>query len=263
MAEPEMSKVPYQPTLKLNEFEGPLDLLLHLIRQSKMDIYDIKIAEITDQYMNYLAENQQHQLEIAGEYFVMAATLMAIKSQMLLPTPPEETDEEDTVDEEDPRAELVEQLLEYQRYKQAAESLKGKEEERSLEYTREAMAVPKGLVHEQVAPGVTIDQLQSAFAKILERHQFHEPEIKNVRPEKVTVAQRIAAVVEQVTKPVRFVDLFQDDVSRDNLITTFMAVLELTRHEVVRINQTTMFGPLIVVPGPKNEEYRNEQSSKN
>lgn len=262
MVKPALANLPYQPTIKLNEFEGPLDLLLHLIRQSKMDIYDIKIAEITDQYMNYLAENKKHQLEIAGEYFVMAATLMSIKSQMLLPTPPSEADEE-TEDEEDPRAELVEQLLEYQRYKQAAEDLKGKEEQRQMEYTREAMAVPKEYVQERVAPGVTVDQLQAAFAKILERYQFEEPEIKNVRPERITVAERIQAVVNQVTGPTRFVDLFQDDVTRDNLITTFMAVLELTRHEVVRINQATMFGPLIVIPGPKNEEYRNEQSSQN
>ena len=82
-----------------------------------------------------------------------------------------------------------------------------------------------------------------------------------MRPERITVAERIQAVVQQVTKPVRFVDLFQDDVSRDNLVTTFMAVLELTRHEVVKISQTTMFGPMIVIPGPRNEEYRNEQSS--
>ncbi|WP_251546752.1 segregation and condensation protein A [Limosilactobacillus caecicola] len=262
MADSSMAKLPYQPTLKLNQFEGPLDLLLHLIRQSKMDIYDIQIAEITDQYMKYLAANQRHQLEIAGEYFVMAATLMAIKSQMLLPTPPQEEDEEPE-EEEDPREELVQQLLEYQRYKQAAEDLKGKEEHRQMEYTREAMAVPRDLVQERVAPGVTIDQLQAAFGKILERYQFKEPEIKNVRPERVTVAERIAAVVKQVTHPVRFVDLFADDQSRDNLVTTFMAVLELTRHKVVRINQSVMFGPLIVVPGPKNEEYRNEQSSKN
>ncbi|EEU30788.1 ScpA/B protein [Limosilactobacillus coleohominis 101-4-CHN] len=260
MAEAELVNLPYQPTLKLNEFEGPLDLLLHLIRQSKMDIYDIKIAEITDQYMKYLAENQRYRLEIAGDYFVMAATLMAIKSQMLLPSPPAD-EEENSEPEEDPRAELVEQLLEYQRYKKAAENLKDKEEQRQMEYTREAAGVPDGFVQEQVAPGVTIDQLQAAFAKILARYNFKEPEIKNVRPERITVAERIQAVVHQVTKPVRFVDLFQDDVSRDNLITTFMAVLELTRHEIVKISQTTMFGPLIVIPGPRNEEYRNEQSS--
>ncbi len=87
----------------------------------------------------------------------------------------------------------------------------------------------------------------------MERHRFKEPEIENVRPERVTVAQRIKSVVEQVTRPTRFVDLFQDDVTRDNLVTTFMAVLELTRHEIVQINQSQMFGPLIVIPGPKNE----------
>ncbi|WP_295731604.1 ScpA family protein [uncultured Limosilactobacillus sp.] len=263
MVKPELANLPYQPTLKLSDFEGPLDLLLHLIRQSKMDIYDIRIADITDQYMKYLAENERYRLEIAGDYFVMAATLMSIKSQMLLPSPPQEEAEETETAEGDPRAELVEQLLEYQRYKQAAKNLKGREEQRQMEYTREAASVPAELIQEKVAPGVTINQLQSAFAKILKRYRFEEPEIKNVRPERITVAQRIAAVVKQVTQPMRFVDLFQDDVSRDNLVTTFMAILELTRHEVVQINQSVMFGPLIVMPGPRNEEYRNEQSSEN
>lgn len=262
MTKPALTKLPYQPTLKLADFEGPLDLLLHLIRQSKMDIYDIQITEITEQYMAYLKETRKHRFEIAGEYFVMAATLMSIKSKMLLPTPPVEEDDQPT-EEEDPRAELVEQLLEYQRYKQAAQDLKGKEEKRQKEYTREAMTVPQNFVHEQVAPGVSIDQLQSAFVKILQRYQVAPPEINNVKPEKVTVAERMTAVVQQVTSPVRFVDLFNDDVSRDNLITTFMAVLELTRHQVVKVSQTTLFGPLIVMPGPNNEEYRDEQSSKN
>lgn len=257
MAQTTIAKLPFQPTLKLNDFEGPLDLLLHLIRQSKMDIYDIQIAEITDQYMSYLKETKKHRLEIAGEYFVMAATLMSIKSKMLLPTPPA-TEDPQPEEEADPREELVEQLLEYQRYKQAAQDLKGKEQQRQKEYTREAMAAPANLTHEQVAPGVTLDQLQEAFEKILRRHQEPMPTIENVKPEKVTVAERMTKVIQQVQSPVRFVDLFQDDVSRDNLITTFMAVLELTRHQVVKVSQTALFGPLIVMPGSKYEEERHE-----
>lgn len=261
MANKPLAQLPYQPTLKLSDFEGPLDLLLHLIRQAKMNIYDIQIVQITNQYMHYLQENQQHRLEIAGEYFVMAATLMDIKSKMLLPQPPVEEDND--ADEEDPRDELVEQLLEYERYKKAAQNLKDKEQERQQEYTREAMVAPKGLVHEQVAPGVSLDQLQQAFAKILKRHNVEQPEIENVKPEKITVAQRIAKVIRQVKAPTRFIDLFQDDRTRDNLITTFMAVLELTRHEALTISQGQMFGPLIVTPGVKNKEYLNEQSSQN
>lgn len=257
MSNHDLVELPFQPTIKINDFEGPLDLLLHLIRQSKMDIYDIRIAEITDQYMKFLADTKKHRLEIAGEYFVMAATLMAIKSQMLLPKPPQD-EEEAPEEQEDPREELVEQLLEYQRYKDAATHLKSREEERQKEYTREAMAVPKGLVHEHVAPGVTIDQLQVAFVKILKKRASDHVEIDNVEPEKVTVAERIAAVKKMVTKPVRFVDLFANDRSRDNLVTTFMAVLELVRHQVIWVNQTELFGPLVVVPGPKQKVEENE-----
>lgn len=252
MSQTELPTMPYQPTIRLKDFEGPLDLLLHLIRQSKMDIYDIQIAAITKQYMDYLAESQRHRLEIAGDYFVMAATLMSIKSRMLLPKPPVEDDEPE--EEADPRQELVDQLLEYQRYKEAAKRLQGKESQRQQEYTRQAAQPPDGLVHEQVAPGVSLDQLQAAFEKVLRRHIVHEPVVTTVEAEPITVAERMDYVTKIVDHPVRFVDLFKDDVSRDNLVTTFMAILELCRHAVIRLSQTDLFGPLIVMPGPKRKD---------
>lgn len=255
MTQAELPTMPYQPTIRLKDFEGPLDLLLHLIRQSKMDIYDIPIAEITKQYMDYLKESQRHRLEIAGDYFVMAATLMSIKSRMLLPKPPVAEDE--PVAEEDPRQELVNQLLEYQRYKEAAKRLQGKEAKRQQEYTRQAAQPPEGLVHEQVAPGVSLDQLQAAFEKVLRRHIKQEPVTTTVAAEPITVAERMDYVTKHVDHPVRFVDLFEDDVSRDNLVTTFMAILELCRHAVIRLSQTDLFGPLIVLPGPKRKDESN------
>lgn len=255
MSKAELPNLPYQPTIRLKDFEGPLDLLLHLIRQSKMDIYDIPIAEITKQYMDYLAESQRHRLEIAGDYFVMAATLMSIKSRMLLPKPPVEEDEPE--EEADPRQELVDQLLEYQRYKEAAKRLKGKEEQRSQEYTRQAAQPPTGLVHEQVAPGVSLDQLQAAFEKVLRRHIAQEPVTTTVTAEPITVAERMDYVKEKVDHAVRFEDLFDDDRSRDNLVTTFMAILELCRHAVIRLSQAELFGPLIVLPGPKRKDDEN------
>lgn len=238
-----------QPTIRLKDFEGPLDLLLHLIKEAKMDIYDIPIAEITQQYMGILSANQANQLSIAGEYFVMAATLMSIKSSMLLPKPVPVDDEEDEVEADDPRQELVDQLLEYQRYKQAAADLQDKAVERAQEYTREAMRPPTGLIHEQTSPGVSLDQLQAAFEHVLVRHQRQQPVVETVSAEKITVASRIDQIKANLKSPMRFEDLFADDVTRENLVTTFMAVLELCRHQYVELSQAEMFGPLIVKPG--------------
>lgn len=236
---------PFQPTIKLEDFEGPLDLLLHLIRQNEMDIKDIQVAPITSQYMDYLTKMKKHRLEVAGDYFVMAATLMRIKSEMLLPAPPvEETDDEEPVD---PREELVEQLLEYQRYKDAAAKLKDKEEFRQQEFSRAAMAVPEELVTEKVAPGVTLNQLQSAFEKVVKRHALTEPVEETVSADKVTIADRIKVVKLRLRQgPQRFVDLFEDDVTKENLVTTFMALLELCKHGVVVFEQNGPLTPLIV-----------------
>lgn len=245
MNEPVINKHPYQPTLKLGDFEGPLDLLLHLIRENQMSITDIKIVPITSQYMDYLRTMKKHRLEIAGDYFVMAATLMRIKSHLLLPKPPEEV--VDPEEEEDPREELIESLLEYQRYKEAAGKLKDKENQRSKEYTREAMAVPEGMVSAHVAPGVTIDQLKAAFADVLKRHVIEKPMQGTVQAEKITVEDRIK-VVHHLLKagPRRFMDLFSDQASRENLVTTFLAILDMSKHGQVLISQAKLFDPLIV-----------------
>lgn len=240
-----INKHPYQPTLKIGDFEGPLDLLLHLINENQMSITDLKIVPITTQYMSYLKKMKQHRLQIAGDYFVMAATLMRIKSNLLLPKPPLEPDENE--DETDPREELIESLLEYQRYKKAADKLKDKEHERSREYTREAMSVPTGMVSAHVAPGVTIDQLKAAFADVLKRHVMEKPMQGTVKAERITVEDRIQSVQHQLTKgPARFIDLFADQVSRENLVTTFLAILDMSKHRQVLISQTGLFAPLIV-----------------
>lgn len=247
---------PDQPTLRLQEFEGPLDLLLHLIRKAEVDIYDIPIAAITKQYVDFLDLQRANRINVAGEYFVMAATLMAIKSAMLLPKPPAPTVEEPVV-EEDPREELVAQLLEYERYKQAAAKLKDREHHRRQEYTRPAMNAPAGLVTQQFAPGVSLTQLTAAFAAVAKRHAVAQEVTQTVDPDPVTVADRITAVLRLVTAPTRFEDLFEGEWSRDRLVTTFIALLDLAKHQAVVISQAVRFGPLIVAPGPRNEEYRH------
>lgn len=264
MNNPTSSTSSWQPTIKLQDFEGPLDLLLHLIREAKMDIYDIQIAKITSQYMAYLHQMKAHQLEVAGEYFVMAATLMKIKSRLLLPQAPP-LEEEPVEEPEDPRQELVEQLLEYQRYKKAAAKLKDKENHRQQEYTRPAMKVPaEMMVREQTAPGVSITQLQRAFRQVLRRHYLAQPQVETIETERVSVAQRMKTVFQQVSSgPVRFDDLFEGKQTRDALVTTFLAVLELAKHQAVLLDQAQLFAPIVLMEGPKSEEYRSNQPRTN
>ena len=247
---------PQKPFVHLADFDGPLDLLLHLIRKDEVEIYDIPIEKITKQYVAILEANQKYQLEIAGEYFVMASTLMRIKSQMLLPAPPVMVDDE--AEFEDPREELVDQLLEYQRYQAAAKHLEAKAAARQREYTREAMAAPTEIIAHQVQPGVTIEELRGAFEALLKRRQIPELPVAETAPEKVTVAERLDYIKAQLTHPVRFVDLFADQLTRDNLVTTFLALLELCRHQVVQVTQSTAFGPLIVTKGNKFDGQPSE-----
>lgn len=251
---------PYQPTLKVGDFEGPLDLLLHLIRVNEMDIYDIPIAEITDQYMDYLRQMQDHRLEVAGDYFVMAATLMSIKSRMLLPDPVDDTEDDDSEEEEDPRQQLVEQLLEYQRYQKAAENLKDKEELRSQEFTRAAMTPDSSQIAVKVKPGITINQLQRAFMRVLKRHELAQPVEQTVHGETISVADKIQSVISTVKDhPTTFDQLFEKDLTRDNLVTTFMAILELAKHQAVKLAQKGMFGTITVTAGERIEEYQQDE----
>lgn len=254
-----------QPTIKVSDFEGPLDLLLHLIRSAEMDIYDIQITAITSQYLDYLRQMQDHQLEVAGDYLVLAATLMSIKSKMLLPHETIDEQEPDEQSPEDPRQELVDQLLEYKRYKLAANELKQKEQERQLEFTREAVAIPAGVVGAaKLAPGITLDQLQHAFERVLKRKQIAQPLTQTVKSETISITVRIKEVFHQVMRgTVMFDNLFDQPAGRDDLVTTFMAVLELAKHQAVLVQQTDLFSPLTLSVGPRSEEFAHDQLGTN
>lgn len=209
--------------VRLSQFEGPLDLLLHLIRRDKIDIYDIPISHITEEYLAYIEIMQELELEVAGDFFVMAATLMRIKAQMLLPRRAEIEGEE-----EDPRDELVRNLLEYKKFKEAAQHFSEMEEDRRRVYTRPA--VPAVSTDE---PGPTIEvtvfDLFGAFKKVLE-------ELKNqvsyrVERESVSVEDRIEAIRGTLAEraEVLFTELFAGGFSRADIIVTFLAILELVR----------------------------------
>lgn len=233
--------------VKLEAFEGPLDLLLHLIRQYEIDIYDIPVAEITKQYMQYIEAMQYLELNVASEYLVMAATLLAIKSQMLLPKH-ENTEEIDEY-EEDPREELMERLIEYQKYKEAASELKEKEQESSQIFTRSPVIMDDSDIKRAVVQGeVSIYDMLGALNKMFERKQWNEPTDSKVTRTEIPIAQRMQEILDIVKKGedgISFDALFTYK-SRSYIVVTFMALLELMKNNKVHCKQVNHFEALYV-----------------
>lgn len=232
-------------SVKLDVFEGPLDLLLFLIKRDEIDIYDIPVAHITRQYLEYVELMKVLNLELAGEFIVMAATLIRIKARMLLPRT---VDEEE---EEDPREELVQALLEYRKYKEAAGVLKGRQEEQSRWFPRTDFAFLEKLPKEEVLVEASLYDLMSAFKKILDSHPqetFH-----TVDYPKVTIEERIDYVLNFLAQKdgVVFTELFLDTPVKLVMVVTFMAILELIRLQKVYIRQTKHFSEIWVF---KNEK---------
>ena len=239
--------------VKLDVFEGPLDLLLHLIKTLELDIYDIPIAQVTAQYMAYITTMKTFQLEVAGDYMVMAATLMAIKSKMLLPKQ-ELALEPDSEAEEgnDPRAALVAQLLEYRKYKYAAGVLKEKEEDRSQYYTKEPSNLDefKGEIPPLAPNEVSSIDLFLAFHDLLERRKTKAPRETTITSDQHTIADRIAFVTGLLQnlppqQGVPFDSLFVS-FSRSEIVMTFMAMLEMSKTRAVRIVQGGNYAPIML-----------------
>jgi segregation and condensation protein A len=227
--------------VRLVNFEGPLDLLLHLIKKNELNIYDIPIAIITEQYLEYLDLMSELDLDVAGEFLVMAATLIHIKSRMLLPRPDPTQEDPD----EDPREVLMRQLVEHQRFKAAAELLHEREIQRSAQWGR-----PDGRVSEVVGeapePEVEVDlfSLMTAFRQVLERAR-QRPRV--VLPaEQIPIETRIEQMLTRLseTDACGFEDLFADVATRAGMIVTFLALLEMIRLKLVRVFQQGSFGPI-------------------
>jgi segregation and condensation protein A len=230
-------------SIKLPVFEGPLDLLLHLIKENKVDIYDIPIALITRQYLEYLELMKELNLEIAGEFLVMAATLIHIKSRMLLPV--EET--ADTEEAMDPRLELVQRLLEYQAFKDAALGLKEREEERVGVLQREPLYEDgEDDSEEPYLFDVSLFDLISAFKRILDKAP---PEFKTVTKETLTIKDKMSLIIEVIQNrdAVRFEELFAQGMTKAHLIVTFVALLELLRIGLAKVYQEKEFGTIWII----------------
>ena len=229
--------------VRLHNFEGPLDLLLHLIKKHELNIYEIPIAVITQQYLEYLELMQELDLEVAGEFLVMAATLIHIKSRMLLPRP--DPAQEDP--EEDPREALVRRLLEHQKFKAAAELLHEREIQRSAQWGRPDGRVAD-VVGEPSEPEIEVDlfSLMAAFRQVLERAR--QRPVVVLPPEQISIETRIEQLLARLseTEACGFEDLFGDVQSRAGMIVTFLALLEMIRLKIVRVFQQGNFGPIRV-----------------
>jgi segregation and condensation protein A len=226
----------------LEAFEGPLDLLLYLIRRQNLDILDIPLAEITRQYMQYIEVMRELQLELAGEYMLMAATLAEIKSRMLLPRP-----QSDGAEEDDPRAELVRRLQEYERFKRAAEDMEELSRVDRDTFPASAEVVERRVV--KLLPAVTMQEMLVALKDVMVRAEMFAHH--HVQRERLSVRQRMSDVLSALRTQsfVEFAQLFRAEEGRMGVTVTFSAILELLREGLIEIVQAEQFAPIHVRAG--------------
>ena len=227
--------------MRLAAFEGPLDLLMHLIEKNKIDIYDIPIAELTRQYMDYLAKFREFNIEIASSFIVMAATLLQIKSRMMLPNAPKDDEEE----EEDPRAELVRRLVEYKRFRHVSEILGEMATLQERFFARDPEHIP---TTHKPPDKIPLALLVRAFRNVLKLHdELSLPEVI-VKPEEYNIEDKMADIMLKLQAAeggMAFAELFRG-VSRTELIVLFLALLELIKQRTVTVKQVDVFGDIWV-----------------
>lgn len=230
--------------IRISEFEGPLDLLLHLIKESKMDILEIEIEKITEQYLTYIESQEKLNLEVASEYLVLASELIEMKSRMLLP---KISNDLEIVEEEDLRDELIGRLLEYQAYKEITKALKEKEEDRQQFYTK----APENFsqFREEAASlsgDVSLDDLVEAFKKYLQRKREMKPLKTKVTVNEISVSSRRCDIKRILgeKRRVSFFELFPE-VSKEYIVATFLAVLEMAKSKELKIVQKDTFDDIV------------------
>ena len=247
---------------KLEHFEGPLDLLLHLIEKNKVSIYDIPIVTITEQYLDYVSRMEKEDLDVVSEFLVMAATLIDIKSRMLLPAEDEEEE-----DEEDPRAELVRRLLEYKMYKLMAQELEEREQE-AESFFYKAPTIPKEVAKyeppvdlDQLLDGLTLAKLQQIFDSVMKRREDKIDPVRSrfgtIRKEPVSLEQRISSVMHYARSHCSFSfrQMLERQADRLDVVVTFLAVLELMKLGKIHLTQEAAFEDMYIETlEPEGEE---------
>ncbi len=225
----------------INDFEGPLDLLLHLIKTSKMDIYDISVEEITKQYIDFINSQKEMNLTIASEYLVMASELIELKSRMLLPRTEEE-------EEEDPREDLVNRLLEYQKYKDMIDSFKELEKNRKDIFTKDPINFNEySDTNIENDGSITLDDLVNALNKFLERKELEKPISTKITKKEISVQDRTRDIrnILSKKKKVSFFDLFEVK-TREYVVVTFLSILEMAKFGEIEIIQEDNFNNIII-----------------
>jgi segregation and condensation protein A len=246
---------PYQ--VKLAVFEGPLDLLLHLIEREELDITKVSLAQVTDQYLEYISLLEKLNAEALADFLVIAARLLLIKSAMLLPQPPRATDEEE---EEDVGDELARQLIEYKKFKEAAVELKQREEMGLRAYVR--VAPPPKLERPLDLEDVSLADLVEAVRQALDVRPPLPSVSEVITPFTITVAEKMSLIEETLDKQrrVSFNYLLKQAASRLEIIVTFMAVLELIKLKGVEVQQERLFGEIFILSKPPNQAQRQERA---
>ncbi len=255
--------------IKLDSFEGPLDLLLHLIDEAKVEIEDIQIHEITDQYLAYLHSMQELELNIASEFLVMAATLLLIKSRTLLPKPPIEPVFDEWESELDPREELIQRLIEYKKYKEAVNLLKDMQEIRSQIFIKEpddlTPFIPE--IVEEPLRGVEMKHLMNAFQRVLQRTKKGE-QVARIQRDHLSVKDRmrdLSKLIRRSRDPLLFSRLFEDGSTKEWVVVTFLAILELMKIKQIRCQQHHTFDDIVIyreeVDGTLGTEYESVEVS--
>ena len=228
--------------LLIGDFEGPLDLLLHLIKKSKMEIFDVEISEITKEYLNFINEMNEMNLDIASEYLVMAAELIEIKCRKLLPNSDEDEDSEN--EEENPEEELKRRLMEYKKYKESTQEFRSLEEKRFAYFTKAPESLQKYSKEKLENDGsVGINDLLDAFQKLLERQEYNKPVNTKIARKELSVKERIVKIrdILKEKKKIEFTSLF-DDFSKPYVVVTFLSVLEMAKNKEITLKQDNNFG---------------------
>ncbi|MBQ1813080.1 MAG: segregation/condensation protein A [Bacilli bacterium] len=229
--------------VKIDEFEGPLDLLLHLIKKSNIDIYDISLEEITNQYLDYIKAMKEMNLDIASEYLVMASELLEYKSKSLLPKKEEESDEY----EEDPKETLIKKLIDYKKYKEITSAFKDLESVRSDIFTKTPSSIDE--YDEKIINNdeVSVEDLLEAFKKFMTRKEFEKPLNTKITNKELSVSERIGSIrnLLKTKKQINFMDLFEVH-TKDYIVVTFLSILEMSKDNEITIEQNDNFGNIII-----------------
>jgi segregation and condensation protein A len=238
--------------VKLDSFEGPLDLLLHLINKAEVDIYDIPLTEITDQYINYIHTLQRLELDVASEYLVMAATLLVIKSKMLLPKHESELFEDNEyIDEDDQREELISRLIEYRRFKEAAETFREREKNRGLIFSKTPSDLTTYIdeaIKEPQRINATLYEMLDAFGQLLNRKELKIPKHTKILRDDFSIEKRMDEIINQLNQKNGKTSFFQlfEYTERSKIIVTFLAVLELIKAKKIICQQEANFTDISV-----------------